>query len=191
MEEKSIKYYLQGISEKDEAVIQEIYALYFNKVVGYVMKNSGDKSDAKDVFNKAIMQLMVRKNLDTIKDTSTFEAYLFTACRNLWLRKLSKIKKNKRVTNDHVTELYYKEKDMAQSTLEQERWELFNEQFKNLSDNCKKVLQMLFDKISGKDIQEKVGLWFRYRSRQRVFKCKKKLSELVQSDERFKTLLYK
>ncbi|MEZ5009839.1 MAG: sigma-70 family RNA polymerase sigma factor [Chitinophagales bacterium] len=190
MEEKSIKYYLQGISEKDEAVIQEIYTLYFNKVVGYVMKNSGDKSDAKDVFNKAIMQLMVRKNLDTIKDTSTFEAYLFTACRNLWLRELSKIK-NKRVTNDHVTELYYKEKDMAQSTLEQERWELFNEQFKNLSDNCKEVLQMLFDKISGKDIQEKLGYGSDTVVRQRVFKCKKKLSELVQSDERFKTLLYK
>lgn len=190
MEEQSIKYYLQGISNRDEAIIREIYAKFFHKIVGYVLKNNGDKSDAKDVFNKAIMQLMVRKNLDSIKDTSTFEAYLFTACRNLWLRELSKIK-NKRVTNDHVTELYYKEKDMAQSTLEQERWELFNEQFKNLSDNCKEILQMLFDKISGKEIQERLGYGSDTTVRQRVFKCKKKLSDLVQKDDRFKTLMYK
>ncbi len=190
MDRKPIKYYLHGISSKDDEILKEIYDQFFNKIVGFVMKNNGDRTDAKDVFNKAILQLMVRNNLDTIKDTSTFEAYLFTACKNLWLRELNKIK-NKRVTNERVTELYYEEKDMAQSTLEQERWELFNEQFKNLSDNCREVLQLLFNKVSGKDMQVQLGYSSDTTVRQRVFKCKKKLSDLVKKDERFKTLLYK
>lgn len=185
-----IQYYLQGIQKKDAKILKEIYDKFFDKVVGFVLKNNGDKADAKDVFNKAILQLMVRKNLESVQSNSNFEAYLFVACRNLWLRELNKVK-NKRVTNEQVNELYYKEKDMAQSTLEQERWELFNEMFQNLSDNCREILQMLFNKVSGKEIQTKLGYSSDTTVRQRVFKCKKKLSSLVQNDSRFKTLLYK
>lgn len=185
-----MKYYIDGLKTKDNEVIKEIYDKFYHKILGYVLKNNGDRADAKDVLNKALVQLMARDNLDSINQDYPFEAYLFTACKNLWIRELNK-KKNRGVTSDHVKELYYKEKDLAQSSLEQDRWELFNEQFKKLSDNCREILELLFDKVSGKEMMEKLGYASDTTVRQRVFKCKKKLTELVKNDQRFKTLLYK
>ncbi|MCP4123111.1 MAG: sigma-70 family RNA polymerase sigma factor [Bacteroidetes bacterium] len=187
---KPITYYTGGLRERDDRIIQEIYEAFFHKIKAFVMKNSGDMNDAKDVFNKALVQMMVRENLGNIKDTSTFEAYLFTACRNLWYRALNKRKKE-RVTNPEVKELYYEEKDMAQSALEQDRWELFREKFEMMSDNCREILGLLFNKVSGKEMMEKLGYSSDTTVRQRVFKCKKKLGELVKDDNRFKDLLYK
>ncbi len=190
MEQQSMKYYIDGLKSRDNNVIKEIYDLNFRKILGFISKNNGDKADAKDIINKALVQLMARENLDSIKEDSTFEAYLFTACKNLWIRELNK-KKNIGVTSNHVKELYYKEKDLAQSSLEQDRWDLFNEQFKHLSENCREVLEMLFNKVSGNEMKDQMGYASDTTVRQRVFKCKKKLTELIKSDHRFKTLMYK
>jgi len=80
---------------------------------------------------------------------------------------------------------------MAQSALEQDRWELFREKFEMMSDNCREILGLLFNKVSGKEMMEKLGYSSDTTVRQRVFKCKKKLGELVKDDNRFKDLLYK
>ena len=189
-EARPIKYYLEGLQQRNDSIIGEIYDAYFNKIAAFVKKNSGEADDARDVFNKALVQLMVRKNLDSIKETSNFEAYLFTTCRNLWYRTLNR-RKQERVTNPDVKELYYAEKDEAQSALEQDRWELFREMFEQMSQNCQEILQLLFNKVSGKNMMEKLGYSSDTTVRQRVFKCKKKLGELVQTDHRFKDLLYK
>jgi len=71
---KPITYYTGGLRERDDRIINEIYEAFFHKIKAFVMKNSGDMNDAKDVFNKALVQMMVRENLGNIKDTSTFEA---------------------------------------------------------------------------------------------------------------------
>ena len=72
--------------------------------------------------------------------------------------------------------------------MEQKRYELFKEKLNLISENCKKILALYFAKTSYADIV-KIG---EYNSetvaRQRVFKCKKKLTDLIKADDRFKNL---
>jgi hypothetical protein len=77
---------------------------------------------------------------------------------------------------------------MALSILEQKRWEIFNDNLMTISGNCREVLKMFFNKISYQDIVKKLNYSSETVARQRVFKCKKKLSQLVQNDPRFKSL---
>ena len=92
------------------------------------------------------------------------------------------------VTNSSVVELVDDDTDIAMATLEQERWELFHEYLDKLSDNCKQILKLFFKKVGYAYIVEKFGYNSETVARQRVFKCKNRLKELISKDKRFKNL---
>ena len=109
---------------------------------------------------------------------------MFTACKNLWRRELNNRTK-KGVTSNELKELYYEQKQFTQSTLEQERWELFHEKLKEISENCQQVLRLFFNKMTGKEIMNHMGYASESTVRQRIFKCKKQLIAQVKKDDRF------
>ena len=180
-------FYLKALLNNNTEVIISIYKDNFYKVKSFVIKNRGQKQDAEDIFQKALLQLAVRYKKEEFVIKTSFEAYLFTVCKNLWRRELNKSKI--KVTSDGFFELKDNNEDIALATLEQKRWELFTESLELISDNCKQVLKLFFEKVSYAKIVET----FKYNSetvaRQRVFKCKGKLRELVKKDKRFKSLM--
>jgi len=180
-------YFIEGLVAKNEKVISTIYTLLFPKVLRFVVNNKGQQSDAEDIFQNALLQLSVRYKKEPFEIKTSFEAYLFTVCKNLWRRELNKSKKW--VTNDMVIQLQSKEQELAVETLEQERWELFAEHLKTISENCRKVLQMYFNKVAYSEIVKKMGYNSETVVRQRVFKCKTKLTTLIKKDKRYKSLI--
>jgi len=74
------------------------------------------------------------------------------------------------------------------ATLEQEKWELFQEKLTQLSGNCKQLLQLFFQKVPYKDIVEKLGYNTDNVVRQRIFNCKSQLTKLIKKDSRYKQI---
>lgn len=177
---------LNALLKNDAKVIGVMYTRIFPKVKNFVIQNRGQLVDAEDIFQKALLQIAVRYRKNPFEIKSSFDAYVFTACKNLWRRELNKNKI--RVTDDGVMELKSEERDMALATLEQERWELFTEKLELISENCKKVLQLFFAKVSYREIVKKLGYTSESVARQRVFKCKTKLTETITSDHRYNSL---
>jgi len=178
--------YLTSLLNNDAKGIMKIYTIVFPRVRKFVIQNKGNQQDAEDIFQKALIQITVRYRKQRFTINSSFEAYLFTSCKNLWRKEL-KIRKS-RVTNSEIIELVPEERDMALSILEQERWELFNEKLNKLSENCKKVLTMFFNNTSYEDIVKKMEYSSETVARQRVFKCKTKLSKQIKDDQRYNPL---
>ncbi|MFK7832987.1 MAG: RNA polymerase sigma factor [Winogradskyella sp.] len=180
-------HYLNALLNNDAKVIKAIYKDNFYKVRLFVCSNKGQQEDAEDIFQKALMQLAVRYKKEKFVIKSSFEAYLFTVCKNLWRRELNKSKI--KVTKDAIIELKDDNHDMALAVLEQKRWELFTETLELISENCKQILKLYFAKTSYAEMMVK----FNYNSetvvRQRVFKCKNSLKEHVKKDNRFKNLI--
>ena len=179
-------YYLKALLNNDTKIIKAIYKDNFYKVKSFVLKNSGQQEDAEDIFQKALLQLAVRYKKEQFVINTSFEAYLFTVCKNLWRRELNKSKI--KVTKDAIIELKDDNQDIALAVLEQKRWELFTESLELISENCKQILKLYFAKTSYAEMMKK----FSYNSetvvRQRVFKCKNSLKQLVKKDKRFKNL---
>lgn len=177
-------YFIDGLTNGNEKVLENTYAQFFPKVKAFVLKNKGTTKDAEDVFHNALIQLYIRLKKRELTIATSFEAYLFTTCKNLWRRELNK----NRVTKKDVSTLEYKEKDQVFALLEQEKWELYIEKFQLLSENCQKILTLLFNKTSYEDIIKTFSYSSKLVARQRVFKCKAKLTKLIQEDERFSKL---
>ena len=74
------------------------------------------------------------------------------------------------------------------SILEQKRWELFHEYLEKLSENCKEILKLFFNKVSYKRIIVLMNYNSESVARQRIFKCKGKLIDMVQKDNRYHQL---
>ena len=179
-------FFLKALINNDSQVIETIYKVNFFKVRTFIIKNNGQQQDAEDIFQKALLQLAVRYKKEKFIINTSFEAYLFTVCKNLWRRELNKSKI--KVTNNDFVEPKDNNEDIAMAVLEQKRWELFTECLELISENCKQILKLFFAKVPYAEIKEK----FNYNSetvvRQRVFKCKNSLKSYVKKDKRFKHL---
>lgn len=183
---KNPNFYLEALVSGDSKKIVQVYEKNFANVKKFVVQNNGSIPDAEDIFQKALLQIAVRYKREKFVIKSSFEAYLFTVCKNLWRKELNK-NKNK-VTNNYTSELVSEEKEYALMLLEQKRQELFVEKLGLISDNCRKILSMFFSKSSYADIVAATDYKSENVVRQRVFKCKKKLIELITNDANFKVL---
>lgn len=179
-------FYLKALLNSDSEIINTIYKDNFYKVKSFIIKNRGQHEDAEDIFQKALLQLAVRYKKEQFEIKTSFEAYLFTVCKNLWRRELNKSKI--KVTKEGLLELKDDNVDIALAVLEQKRWELFTESLELISDNCKQILKLYFAKMSYAKIMEKFNYSSETVVRQRVFKCKNSLKTLVKEDKRFKNL---
>ena len=170
----------QGFLDGDALVLEVLYKKVFPNVLSYVLKHDGSRKDAEDIFQSSLLVVYVKIKEDRLAIKS-LENYLFTVCRNLWRRQAAK----NRVTNLDSVTLWSKEIDLSSFYVEQAQFDLYREKFELLSDACKELLGMSFAKIG----YDAIVMAFNYASqlvaRQRVFKCKNRLIELIKKDPRF------
>ena len=172
MQENTEKY-INGLLNSNDYIIKEIYSKIYPKISSYILANKGGKEDALDVFQDALMYIFItQKEKRTI--ILSFEAYLFVVCKNIWKKKL----KNEVIKTDVVT-LVNKDIDKAAFILEQKSFDFYISKFNLLSENCKEILSIYFNGATYEDIL----LEYEYSTintiRQRVFKCRTKLIELI------------
>lgn len=177
--------YLNGLIYNDRKVVAAIYDAFFPKVKSFVLNNKGEEEDVQDVFHDSLMYLIVKHRESPLKINS-FEAYFFTICKNIWRRTL-KNKKN-RVMNHDSTYYIDKETDLGLFVLEQERLEFYQEKFQLLSSNCKEILGSYFNGMSYEDLLQEYAYTSINTVRQRVFKCKAKIIQLIKEDRRYRKL---
>lgn len=177
--------YLSGLIEGDAKVIQQIYERFYPKIRAHILKNKGKEDDVKDVFQDALMYLINAHQQKALKIQS-FEAYLFTICKNLWRRTLKKEKNT--VMNLDILALVDKDTDLSLYMIEQERLDFYQEKFQMLSENCKEILSRYFNGMSYEELTTELSYASINTVRQRVFKCRAKVIQLIKSDKRFSML---
>jgi RNA polymerase sigma factor (sigma-70 family) len=172
----------------DSNGILEIYDLVFPSVIKYISNNSGNKQDAEDVFQKALIIVTTKAKVKNYQPFENFEWYLYGISRNLWLKELKLRKKRGQKTEVKEISDENTAKSIALQILENDRREVYLRNFNLLSDNCKKVLSLFLKKRKHKEIAEELGYNSESVVRQRVFKCKNKITKLIQKDPSFNKL---
>ncbi|MEM9339408.1 MAG: sigma-70 family RNA polymerase sigma factor [Bacteroidota bacterium] len=179
---------LKSLLEKNSSGIQEIYEVVFPPVKRFILSNSGTEEDAWDIFQKALLQVIARAKVTGYRPIESFEGYLFTSCKNLWRREVSRRKRVTKLSSEEYSIADTEVKNMAEDVIDQERWELYQHCFNRLSENCKKVLSMYFKKDAYSKIKETLAYASETVVRQRVFKCKAKLVKLIKESKSYDQL---
>jgi len=179
-------YYIEGLRNGHNKAISDLYRSLLPTVKRYVRANSGNDEDAEDVFQIVLLQVSTRIRALKFSTDAPMEAYLVKACKFQWLKVLKR-RSTKGVTKE-LTEEYHSKEVMIQDTLDQEKYDLFQEGMTQLSSNCQDVLKLFFEGKSGREMTSELGYGSESTLRQRIFKCKRKLMDIVQGNSKFKDL---
>ncbi len=181
---------LKGILRHDNLVLSYIYKQYYYKVNAFIRKNSGSDDDVSDIFQEAIIVIYRKlKENDLLFENRSFETYLFSVCRLLWLKSLRNIRAEKEKINESLpfTEEVYDD-DLNNVIEKNERYLLYQKHFRNISTDCQKILQMFFDKVPIREITRVMGFKSEKYVKSRKFKCKELLIERIKQDTEYKKL---
>ena len=94
---------LKAIQEnRNQGVLKELYVNVLPKVRNYILKNSGNKEDAQDVFQDAVISFMHSVKTGRFDATKDIDAYIYVIAKNIWI---NKIKRNqKTILNNEISE---------------------------------------------------------------------------------------
>lgn len=188
MTEFSVEEILEGIRKHDGEVLEFIYKSFYQQIKFFVKSNSGNEDDAQDIYQEALIVIYrkLKKNELVITDCS-FNTYLYSICRLLWLKQLDK----RRIKND----LYYEdyqiiddEDDIIQVYEQSEKFKLYQKHFKKLKKDCRKVLELSLEKVPLKEIATIMGYKSEKYAKKRKYQCKEKLVENIKKDPKYKEL---
>ncbi len=173
---------LLGLLEGDTASIKEIYSKLFPLVRAFVCSNKGNTDDAYDIFHDALLYIIVGSKEGSLR-IKAFKPYLMVVCKNLWKRKLKS-----RVIKSELNTLEDTPTDLSLYFFEQAAYDFYIEKFQLLSANCKEVLAHYFNGWSYEELLKELNYNSINTVRQRVFKCRSKLIQLIKTDARYKKM---
>ncbi|MBT28992.1 MAG: hypothetical protein CMO01_04950 [Thalassobius sp.] len=178
---------LEGLLTADRTLIQEMYDAYQAGVISFIKQRGGTESDAKDVFQDAILVLYKKVKANDLVLTVSLNSFIKAICRNMWLTKIrDKRELNVEVNEDENMLLEEQIEDVLTGVL---REKIYRKHFLNLGEQCQHILKLFFSKVKMKEIAVKLNITEKY-VKKRKFECKEKLIVAIKNDPHFKELKF-
>jgi RNA polymerase sigma factor (sigma-70 family) len=153
---------------------EKLYA-YFPVIKKLVLKNSGSKQDAEDVYQEALIILMNKLQNPEFKLTSSLNTYVYSVCRFLWNDELKK--KNKKISIEIKGNESFLEEDVIPTKDEHDQ-KLAEKAFDLLGEKCKDLLRLFyFKKMNLKDVAAKLGFGSENVAKNQKYRCLEKAKE--------------
>ncbi len=179
---------IEGIRRGDRQILAALYRDMLPSIKRLAAVAGARPDDAHDVFQDAVVVVFEKSEQPGFVLTSSFSTYFYGICRNLLGNRLKK-KGGRTVTIPDDAK--YREDDNADahSLLEDaERHRLFHRAFRQLGDDCRRLLELSFENTPPETIMTQLGISSNDYFRRRKYLCKEKLTQLVRNDPAFREL---
>ncbi len=165
-----------------------LYDRLFEKVEAYILKNSGDETEARDVFQESLLVLYKLIKQGRLKEIENAEAYLYTICRNRWLRYAQSRGKTIEITENHHT--IPVDEVSVNRIIDQERQQVLDHLLQSLGEICYKILiYFYYEKKSMKEILELMPFKTEQVIKNKKSNCLKKLRALLEEYPQLKEMI--
>lgn len=176
--------YINGLVAGDEAVIKEIYQLYYRPLERYVLKNKGTIADAQDLFNDSL-KIIYLQGRDDLKLHRSFGGYLRTIYQRRWINQLKRRRKFAPDIEDQAEPP--SDDNLLADLVDHERTLLFRKHFGRLPERCRQILELSFEGFNYREAAEKLSLNYSF-VRRRAGECIQQLMHSIRKDPIFEEL---
>jgi len=173
---------INAIKDNNSIGLKAFYMANYPKIETFVIKNSGSKAHAKDIYQEAFIALWnnVRNGSFTPDNDSALQGYLYQISKNKWLDVLrsKRFKSTQPLTEERS--LFLKQDDEPYDDSEEtKKLHLTMEAFKNLGEPCKGLLKTFyFEKKSLREIASEMAIE-ETSLRNKKYRCMEKLRSIV------------
>ncbi len=173
----------------NDRVLAYLYDRPLQKIRHYILSNNGSREDANDIFQDAVVILFNQIKKNKYDEKNEVDGFLYAVAKNLWI---DKVRREKRIVTkdiaeetdrtdftDHLTDLINKEKSAALRKI-----------FEKLDEKCRKILlYVIYEKLSMKEISEKMGYSNENVAKSNHYRCKQYLAKIAKENKQLLILL--
>ncbi len=153
--------YIEALRKGDNLLLEELYENYSKTVTRWIMNNSGNMADARDIFQEAIIAMYNKACDPTYVLSCPIGGLLVQICKNKWIDQIRKKSKDTEVRNIEK-ERYTNEQETASQLeiIEEEeiRQSKLEKAFAQLSDLCQKLLKLYAEGLKAEAIRVKMEM---------------------------------
>lgn len=156
-----------------------MYQQYYGMIEQLVLRNNGEREDAADIFQDGLVALFHKARQTGFELTASLKTLLYAICRNLWLMKLRKHKRETPLTEVHQQTASL-DADVLDILEDNDRNQLVAKGLRQLGDDCRQVLRLYyFERCRMKSIAETMGYSGEQVAKNKKSRCLRKLREWV------------
>lgn len=175
---------IHKLIQKDTKTMSQVYWNNYPKALSFILKNNGQKEDAKDVFQEAMIALWQRiseKNFKP-KTENELEAYLFQIVKYKWYDILKRKGKILKEQQNLVALSQHIDKEEHNATLQDKR-KLIIRCLQLLIEPCKSIIKgFYYDKKSYKEMSKSTS-YDAETLKTMKYRCMKKFKALVKNEQ--------
>ncbi len=123
--------------QRDKA-LSEVYRRTYTMIERMIISNNGSTADAEDIFHDGLISFY-KQVQNGLTLTCALKTYIFSICRNLWLKRLRKIGRSDRLEDQH-NEVVEMDNDPEAYLIVDECANLVAEKLKGLGTDCRKII---------------------------------------------------
>lgn len=188
MSEFSVEEIIAGIRTRDNNILQYVYNKYYPTIHHFILTNSGSSDDAKDIFQESIIVIYKKlKEEEHFLLNSSFKTFLYSISRHLWLKQLRDRKYEDQKIRDQHNFIELKEEPFKIENQDL-RMALYQKHFRNLPEDCQKILKLTVENITQKEIADELGFKSQNYVKKRKHYCKENLIKMIKQDPLFKEI---
>ncbi len=174
---------INDLKTENNFAFGKLYKDNFNKISNFVKNNSGNQTDAEDLFQDAMMVLVEKLRQDNFQLTASINTYVYAICKNLWFKKIRN--KNYELSVDKIQSFDFLTSIEDSIKGEKTYLEKLKGYLLKITDHCNRLIQDMFFKEKTIDqIQKDYGYSSRHNAQNQKYKCVEQIRKVKEEDER-------
>lgn len=169
---------LKGLAQNDSKAVEALYKSHFSMIQHFVTNNNGSFDDARDIFQEAMITLYEKVQLDNFALTCQIKTYLFSICKNLWLKRLQQMGKYSAPLSAQE-ETISVEEDLDQFEKKDAAFAIMDRALNSLGEPCKSLLEGYYlNKKGMQELASQFGYTNADNAKNQKYKCLMRLKKL-------------
>ncbi len=172
------KLILKGLAQNDKQAIETIYRANYAMIQSFILNNSGNPDDARDIFQEAMIVLFEKARTESFELSSQIKTYIYSVCRRLWLKRLSQMQRYSG-NMENMEETIPVEEELESHEKRNDDFILMENAMSKIGEPCKSLLDAYY--MQKKHMQE-IAVDFGYtnadNAKTQKYKCLMRLKKL-------------
>ena len=169
---------LKGLAQNDSRAVEALYKSHFSMIQHFVTNNNGSFDDARDIFQEAMITLYEKVQLDNFALTCQIKTYLFSICKNLWLKRLQQMGKYSAPLSAQE-ETISVEEDLDRFEKKDAAFAIMDRALNSLGEPCKSLLEGYYlNKKGMQELANQFGYTNADNAKNQKYKCLMRLKKL-------------
>jgi len=161
----------------------KLYIDNFHRISKFVQNNSGNQTDAEDLFQDAMLVLVEKLRNDDFKLTASINTYVYAICKNIWYKKMRN--RTFQLSLDDIQTKYFQ--TSISNSIEEEKTyiEKLKGYLTKITDHCNRLIHdMFFKEKTIEQIQKDYGYSSRHNAQNQKYKCVEQIKKVKEKENK-------